>query len=171
MTLPGPAGSDNKGNVNGERLEIVVCQLADEYFGIDINNIEEIKIPTVITPVPLTSDFVIGITGLRGTLFPVIRPAKIFNLPILRETVDSRIIIFRLSDEMIGFFVDRVIGVHNYTREEILPYESTNQSMQDYFHGAFHLNEEFVAYLNLPALLASPMLGHFHRGKVMITAK
>jgi len=143
-------------------LELLIFQLGSEYFALDITEVEEIKIPPVLTPVPRSKNFVLGITTLRGTLFPVIDLALFFNMMEAKNTIDARVIIFDCRDEMIGFYVDRVIGVRKKHSEEIKAINEAMNLDREFYRGVFDFNASFCSYLDLQKILASPRLKKFY---------
>ena len=64
---PSPSGSGQSGE-----LQIVVCELADEHYGLDIAGVFEIIRHQPITPVPRAPSFVKGVINLRGRIIPVV---------------------------------------------------------------------------------------------------
>lgn len=149
------------------KRELLIFQLGSEQFAFDISNdishIEEIKMLPKITPVPRAKLFVMGITTLRGTLFPIIDLALFLKMSPVVDTLDARVIIFNFIDEMIGFYVDRVTGVRMIKETQI---STLNQAMpldNQYYNGVFSHDTQFVAYLNLQAIVTSSMLERLHK--------
>lgn len=117
---PSAAGKGNpdleQGKAKGKNetqdyLQMVVCSLAGEYFGLDINKVESIIKMQEITPVPYAYDYVVGVTNLRGTVLPVINLRKRFAMPACEDTQNTRIIVHAAGAEKIGLIVDSVSEV------------------------------------------------------------
>ncbi len=62
------------------RLQILSFYMAGKEYGININDVAEIFTIEKITPLPLASKYVRGVTNMRGTIIPVIDLAKRFGL-------------------------------------------------------------------------------------------
>ena len=60
------------GSGRSGELQIVVCELADEHYGLDIAKVFEIIRHQPITPVPRAPQFVKGVINLRGRIIPVV---------------------------------------------------------------------------------------------------
>jgi len=60
------------GSGRSGELQIVVCELADEHYGLDIAKVFEIIRHQPITPVPRAPFFVKGVINLRGRIIPVV---------------------------------------------------------------------------------------------------
>src|SRR5215207_7423185 len=52
--------------------QLVVFEIADESYGVDIGRVQEIIRPPAITVVPRAPDYVEGVINLRGRVIPVI---------------------------------------------------------------------------------------------------
>lgn len=88
--------------------QIVVFQLWEQTYGIDINSVREIIRMEKITTIPNAPDFMEGIINLRGSIVPVIDLCKRFNLAVSEKTAQSRIIIVQVNDVTFGMIVDSV---------------------------------------------------------------
>jgi purine-binding chemotaxis protein CheW len=91
--------------------QLVIFQLADEFYGVDIAHVDGIVKMQPITKVPHSPAFVDGVTNLRGVVLPVIDLRKRFGLEAGAITKESRIINI-VEDEMkVGMIVDSVSEV------------------------------------------------------------
>jgi len=87
-------------------LEFVIFKLCDEYYGIDIQNVENIEKVLKITRVPYTEGHIEGVVNLRGNIIPIIDLRKRFNLPAKNSDDESRIIIVKAKGVTVGMIVD-----------------------------------------------------------------
>lgn len=113
--------------------EYVLFKLEDEYYGIDINNVETIEKIMPITRVPYTQDFVKGVINLRGNVVPVIDLRKRLNLEEKPYDDNSRIIIVQIDDITVGMIVDSSSEVIQLNDDEIDESPSINIDNDDYF--------------------------------------
>ncbi len=114
--------------------EYVIFQLAGEYYGINIHNVENIEKQTAITRVPHTKPYVKGIINLRGNVIPVMDLRTRFGLPEKDFDDEMRIIIVNYEDFQIGMIVDSSSETLQLSEERIdrAPNIKTN------------INEEYV---------------------------
>lgn len=91
--------------------QLVVFNLGEEEYGVDILQVQEIKRLTEITRVPNAPDFVEGVINLRGNVIPVIDLHKRFQLGTTEITDESRIVIVNVRDITVGITVDAVSEV------------------------------------------------------------
>ncbi|MBN1584548.1 MAG: chemotaxis protein CheW [Anaerolineae bacterium] len=101
--------------------QLVVFNLANEQFGIDIDAVSSIVEWHEIKAVPYAPPFVEGVTNLRGMVLPVIDLRKRFRLPQKKITANTRIIIVELNGETIGLIVDAVSEVLRVPEKDIDP--------------------------------------------------
>ena len=109
----------NTTNSSDER-QYIIFTLNNEYYGIDINNINTIIMMPEITDVPLAPEYVKGMISLRGHVIPVINLHKRMNYGEEVITKDTRIIVFNINEnEQVGIVVDSVKEVMVISDSEI----------------------------------------------------
>ncbi|RJQ31002.1 MAG: chemotaxis protein CheW [Peptococcaceae bacterium] len=101
--------------------QVVVFQLFDQVYGVDIALVHEIIRMEVITKIPRTPDFIEGVINLRGRIIPVIDLRRRFGLEKAEKTATSRIIVVEVDRNMIGMVVDAVLEVLRIPRDKIEP--------------------------------------------------
>jgi len=92
-------------------LQWVTYQLEDEYYGINVMQVQEVLRLTEIAPVPGAPSYVLGIINLRGNVVTVIDTRRRFGLPSTESDEKSRIIIVEVAGNVIGMLVDSVAEV------------------------------------------------------------
>lgn len=91
--------------------QLVVFELANEFYGVDIAHVDGIVKMQPITRVPHSPSFVEGVTNLRGSVLPVIDLRKRFALGAAEIGRDSRIINIVVDNMKVGMIVDSVSEV------------------------------------------------------------
>lgn len=102
-----------------EIREFVTFRLNQEFYGIDINNVENIEKVLPITRVPYTLNYVNGVINLRGIIVPVVDLRARFGLQPKAASDESRIIIVNVDDLKIGMLVDSSSEVLQISTDEI----------------------------------------------------
>jgi purine-binding chemotaxis protein CheW len=140
------------GGRSGE-LQIVVCELADEHYGLDIAKVFEIIRHQPITPVPRAPAFVKGVINLRGRIIPVVDLRGRFGMTEVEPTKETRIVVAESSSTRVGLIVDSVSEVL------LLPLESVETtpgvaagSDAEYLRGIAKLGDRLVLLLELDGL-------------------
>lgn len=146
----------NEKGVVLETNQFVIFKLGKEEYGIDIHKVTTIERMSEITRVPKTSDFVKGVMSLRGEVVPVIDLRKRFNLPEVEQTDESRIIIFKVDDIVLGMIVDMVTEVVTIPSSNIESVSSlTNEHLANYIIGVGKIGDRIITLLNLRSLVAN----------------
>lgn len=102
-----------------EIREFVTFRLNQEFYGIDINNVENIEKVLPITRVPYTLNYVNGVINLRGIIVPVVDLRARFGLEPKPALDESRIIIVNVDDLKIGMLVDSSSEVLQISTDDI----------------------------------------------------
>jgi len=88
--------------------QVVVFRLAEEEFGVDINNVKEIVRLPDITPIPRSPEYVAGICNLRGNVLPVIDTRNRFSMETEATTDHTRLLVVESGGVQTSLIVDSV---------------------------------------------------------------
>ncbi len=99
--------------------EFVTFKLNEEYYGININNVENIEKVLPITRIPYTEKYHKGVINLRGIIVPVVDLRIRFGLSPKPIADESRIIIINLDEMKIGMLVDSSSEVLQISEDDI----------------------------------------------------
>lgn len=148
MAEPSSGGSGRTGE-----LRVVVCELADEHYGLDIAKVFEIIRDQPITPVPRTPAFVKGVINLRGRIIPVVDLRGRFGMLETEPTKETRIVVAESSDTRVGLIVDSVSEVLLVPADSIeaTPEVAAGADAQ-YLRGIAKLADRLVLLLELDGL-------------------
>jgi purine-binding chemotaxis protein CheW len=136
--------------------QLVIFDLAQESFGVDISSVESIIKMQAITKIPHAPGFVEGITNLRGKVLPVIDLRKRFGLPGREPDNNSRIIIILINDTQMGMVVDGVSEVLTIMDENIEPTPPMVSTVDSAFiTGIAKLEGRLVILLDLARVLST----------------
>lgn len=94
-----------------EIKQYIVIRINNEFFGIDIMNVDSIVKIQQITRVPKSQDYFIGVINLRGEIVPVMSLRKRFGVEEVPDDSTTRIIILKLDQNLVGIKVDMVRDV------------------------------------------------------------
>lgn len=141
--------------VQQNEQQLVVFDLADEGYGVDIGAVREIIRLQEITKVPRTPEFVEGIINLRGKVIPVIDLRKRFSLPVADETKDNRIVVVDIGGQDIGVVVDAVTEVLRISTGSVEPPASViTTADSEYLLGIAKLDSRLIILLDLQQVLS-----------------
>jgi len=98
----------------GDNLNVIIFQVLDERYLIEVENVKEIYVPgEQIIPVPLADKSIVGIINIRGDIYSIISVRhNIHDNDVNYGLNDkSRILLLEYKDLKIALLVDAVIGV------------------------------------------------------------
>ena len=135
--------------------QIVVFELANEHYGVDIASVESIVKLQPITSIPQMPSYVGGVTNLRGNVLPVINLRKRFSLPVDGASKDNRIVVVSLNKTKVGMIVDAVSEVLPISDETIEPSPPLVTNVNsDFITGIAKLDHKLIILLDLSKVLA-----------------
>lgn len=143
-----------------DTLQIVVFSLMDastkkkEDYGIQVENVREIRLLENITRVPNAPAYVKGVMNLRGKIISVVDVKKLLGFSASEENNGtSRILIADVNDVLTGFLVDEVSDVLRIPSKEVESDISSELKTEQYIKGVIKTGEKLIILLELQKLL------------------
>jgi purine-binding chemotaxis protein CheW len=112
------ASIDNEG-VAREEIKLLTFSLDNVFYGVNVNQVREVKNFEGAIPVPYAPHYVKGVTNLRGEVIPVIDLRKRIGLNDKKEKEDTSIMMIVQDKQPIGVTVDSVIEVLTLQKKDI----------------------------------------------------
>jgi purine-binding chemotaxis protein CheW len=135
-------------------IQLVVFKLGREDYGISILQVQEIKRLMDITRVPNSPDYIKGVINLRGSVLPVIDLKKRLALPPCDDSDDTRIIIVKVEEIVVGLIVDGVSEVTSLSSDNIEPPNTVVSGVSaQYLSGVGKHDDNLLILLNLAAIV------------------
>jgi purine-binding chemotaxis protein CheW len=135
--------------------QLVVFELAQELYGVEIAAVESIIKLQAITLVPQAPSFVEGVTNLRGSILPVIDLRKRFGLPVEELSKNSRIIVAAINDKKVGMIVDAVSEVLHVPADSVEPAPPMITTVNSIFiTGIAKVDQKLIILLDLSKILS-----------------
>ncbi|MFT5755312.1 MAG: purine-binding chemotaxis protein CheW [Alteromonadaceae bacterium] len=153
--------SDERRNVSenadgsDEVLQWVTFRLANETYGINVMQVQEVLRYSEIAPVPGAPMYVLGIINLRGNVVTVIDTRTRFGLETTEITDNTRVVIIELEQQVIGVLVDSVAEVVYLRASEIdIAPNVGNDESAKFIQGVSNREGELLILVDLNKLLA-----------------
>ena len=135
--------------------QLVVFELANEQYGLDIASVESIIKMQPITRMPQTPDFIEGVSNLRGYVLPVIDLRKRFGLTAVENTKNTRIVVVYMGEAHVGMIVDGVSQVLRISGEAVEPPPSMISTANAAFiKGIAKIDDQLVILMDLEKVLS-----------------
>ncbi len=134
--------------------QLVKFYIDDDAFGIEIKQIFQILKPQEVFKVPNTPPFIEGLINLRGKVMTVFNLRKRFNLPEKENDDNTKVLIIRMDDYLLGFTVDSVSEIVRVQEEDIVETPPTLTNFDKRFlSGVAKVEEKLILLLNLQKIL------------------
>ena len=134
--------------------QYVGFRLADQEYAFRIEQIQEIVIPDRVTRIPQVPDYVEGVSNLRGTIIPIIKLRRLFDLDAKEKDDETRTIVVNVGERTIGCTVDSVTQVMRIAPEQIQPApEIVRSEGAAYIAGFAKIETRIVVLLEIQELL------------------
>lgn len=148
--------NEEKVTIECEEEQLVVFELGDESYAVDIGAVNTIIRMQPITEIPRSPEFVEGVINLRGSIIPVIDLGKRFGLPNSEQTKASRIVVVEAMGQLIGMVVDAVTETLRLPQDAIEPPSPLVTSVDsEYVRGVGKLEGRLVILLDLEKVLSA----------------
>lgn len=138
-----------------DEMQLVVFELGDESYGVDISRVQDINRMQEITEIPHAPDSVVGVINLRGRVIPVINLRQRFGLSAVEHTKATRIVVVRMGENLIGMIVDAVSQVLRISADIVEPPSPVLASIDSkYLRGIAKFDDHLVVLLDLDFVLS-----------------
>ncbi len=145
----------DKARTEDMEIQLVVFQLIDEEYGIEIGKVQEIVNLVKITRMPKAPAFVEGIINLRGGVVPIIDIKKRFDLTTKEHDEKTRIMVVLIEGQAMGMIVDSVSEVLRLPKKDIEPPPPIMGDISsDYIKGVGKVGDRIVTLLDLDKVLS-----------------
>ncbi len=129
-------------------------KLAEETYGLDILQVQEIIGLLPVTHVPRTPNFVRGVINLRGKVIPVIDTRIKFGIETIEDTELTCIIVLQLEQDdkflTMGIVVDEVSEVNDLDEKQIDPPPTMGTAIEtDFITGLAKVEKSVIMLLNM----------------------
>ena len=142
------------------QMQCVTFTLADEIYGINVMQVQEVLREIEVAPVPGAPHYVTGIINLRGNVVSVIDARTRFGLPSKESTPMTRIIVIEALQQIIGILVDSVAEVVDIEMSEIETAPNVgNEETARYIEGVVSRDDGLLILVDLNKLLTEAELG------------
>lgn len=137
-----------------EDKKYVVFKLENEYYGIDIENVQGIEKVHDFTIVPNAKKYIKGVINLRGEVVPIIELRTRFGLEKKELDDDSRIIVVFLNDLQVGILVDSSSEVIEFNQSELNSAPTVlDESYEDFVKCIGKKDERLIILLSTEKIL------------------
>jgi purine-binding chemotaxis protein CheW len=131
-------------------LQLVTFYLDGEFFGIQVGRVQEILLAQQMTPVPNSSDEVVGLINLRGQIVTAIDLRKVLGLAAPERVEDQTNVIINFQDSADSLLVDKIGDVLEVATHRIEPPPSSMKGIErKHVEGVCKLEDTLLVMLDV----------------------
>ena len=137
-------------------IQVIVFNLGEERYGVEISQVQEIILPTQITRIPNVPDFVEGVLNLRGQIAAIINLRKRLGKEPEKNDENTRIIVIEYNNATIGMIVDSVSEVKYLSSKNIeeIPRFLALKDESKFLKGVGKLDDGLLTLIDLKELFS-----------------
>lgn len=159
MTFSNHTGN-NTGAPSVKPLEFLSFSLGAEEYGIDIQNVQELRSYEPVTHIANAPDYVKGVVNLRGIIVPIIDMRIKFSLPEPTYDTSTVVIILNVAGSVMGIVVDSVFDVTLLSSDQIKPAPRLGGKIDlDYLIGMGTIDGRMLLLVDIGKLISADDIG------------
>jgi len=141
-------------------IQVIVFNLGEERYGVEISQVKEIILPTQITRIPNVPSFIEGVLNLRGQIAAIINLRKRLGKEPKKNDENTRIIVIELNDATLGVMVDSVSEVKYLSSQNIeeIPRILALKDDSKFLKGVGKLEDGLLTLMDLKELFSEEEL-------------
>lgn len=139
-----------------QRGKYMTFKSGNEYFGLEIQYVNEIIQLQAITAIPETEDYIKGLINLRGKVIPVVDVRLRFKQEPFEYNDRTCIIVINIKSMMVGLIVEKIAEVVEIKEDNILPPPSVgrgDKAQNKYVYGIGKVGDAVKLLLDPDKLL------------------
>jgi purine-binding chemotaxis protein CheW len=132
---------------------MVLFKVAGATYAVRSESVVMVEMISSITRVPHGEAFLEGVTAVRGQVIPVVSLRKRFDMETVEFDLQSRLVVIRVNNRMIGMLVDSAREYIKVENEQILPPpEALTGPDIEYLEGVIMREERLILLINMEKL-------------------
>jgi len=140
--------------------EIMIVRVENEFYGIPLSSVEEIRNEIKLTRTPQLSEFLSGIAEIRDLIVPVVNLGKLFGIETEnKKTNKIPVIVVEISKQFVGIQVSKIVEIIEIQKNEILPLPDIFPPKL--FSGGYSYKSIVVGIINIESLFKGKQIQSF----------
>jgi purine-binding chemotaxis protein CheW len=151
---------DDKELVASRTLEFLAFKLGAEEYGIDIQQVQELRSYDTVTRIANAPEHVKGVVNLRGIIVPIVDMRIKFQLGTPTYDQFTVVIILNIQGRVMGMVVDSVSDVITLTAGQIRPAPDVGSMLDtDYLIGLGTVEQRMLILVDIARLMLVDEMG------------
>lgn len=133
--------------------KFISFSLNENIYCITLEYVKEFLKGANITKIPFNTDYIAGVTVLRGDFINIIDIKKFLEIDSLNEqkTTQNNVIVIEVGEYKVGFLVDEIFNIINIPEESI---QINSQTQEKFILSEVILEDKLYTILNVKNILA-----------------
>lgn len=155
-----PVSADQRAVCASAPHEFLSFTLGGEEYGINIQNVQELRSYDTVTRLANAPEFIKGVVNLRGIIVPIIDMRIKFSLGTPVYDQFTVVIVLHIAGRIMGMVVDSVSDVITLTAEQIKPAPQMGTAINtDYLIGIGAVDQRMLILIDIARLMAAEDIG------------
>ena len=137
-------------NLSENTYQVLVFNIKDELYALDILKVQEIVSYMKPYPIPNSPKYFQGVINLRSSIIPVIDLRVRLKFQDAKDPAECVIVVVSIEDNKYGVIVDSVSDVITVTKDLIQDQIDTHRGIEDkYIEGIARNNNDMIILVNI----------------------
>lgn len=133
--------------------EFFLFKLGELRLGVPSEHVREVIRAGILTPLPKSAPFVLGVCGHRGEILPVMDLLRFLGKGEARVTGRTRLLVGVVDAFVVGVVVDAVIGLRRLELASILPAPTGGDAASEHLLGVVQQDAGVINLVNFARIL------------------
>lgn len=159
------------GSPDTQKGKYMTFKSGSEFFGLEIQYVQQIIQIQAITKIPDTEDYIKGLINLRGKIIPVVDVGLRFKQGQCEYTDKTCILVITVKNTTVGLIVEQIAEVVEIKEENILPPPTigkTDKAHNKYVYGIGKVGNAVKLLLDPEKLLYDTDSGDMEQENIKI---
>jgi purine-binding chemotaxis protein CheW len=140
-----------------DMLSLLLFSLGDEWYAVPIRSVREIYNEYIVTPVPCTPPFVLGVINIRGEIVSVTDVKQLLRLPASTPGAAAPVIVVENDLVSTALLVEEIGDIVDVPHSGLeAPIATLDKSQAAFVSGSAYIEGRLIGLLDLEAVL-TPM--------------
>ncbi|MBX9687436.1 MAG: chemotaxis protein CheW [Candidatus Obscuribacterales bacterium] len=146
----------SKSQKKENQLDILEFVISGERFALEARFVREASKAMILTPLPCTPDFVLGLINFRGQIIPLLDLRNLLELKKKDESREQQIVVVQTTAAKAGIAVDEISGIAGIPEADLK--SAKDLVSKELFPLLKGMSTERLALLDLEKILSDPRL-------------
>lgn len=135
-----------------------------EFYGIKLDELEEVKAAKFITKLPKSPNYIAGIINWHGKFIQVIDLAKYLDIPIPADANNKIIVVIKNEGNVLALLFNEVIGIVAYNADSLVQLVPINDRIKEDFVYGIHQGK--CTILNITNIISDIIRNKSHQKEI-----